>query len=108
MSISLDDAGWRPAPARHIPTLGIMKDELEPPRLQLTRICRAIRETAELRQEDIAALVGVTKGQISYLESGKSWPREANPFLDAYAKLDGTTISELWIRAIEAWRSSQP
>lgn len=79
--------------------------ELEPPRLQITRLCRSIRETAKLRQEDMGDLIadGRTKGQVSYYESGRVWPRDVDLYLDAYAQLAGTTRRELWRRALDLW-----
>lgn len=85
------------------------RESLEPPRIQVIRLCRSIRETAEIPQEAFARehLPGKGKSQVSYFEKGESWPRDAELFVEAYARLAGTTALELWRRALDLWATEE-
>jgi hypothetical protein len=81
----------------------------------LAQACRQIREEAGVHQIDIAALVrkpipgGGTKpsaiSSVYRFEIGTGWPRNADEYVNAYAKTAGLADPRLvWDRALALWR----
>jgi transcriptional regulator with XRE-family HTH domain len=73
----------------------------------LGRACQAARESAGLRQIDVATRAGVDDGMVSRFEAGKRVPREIDDLVAAYAIECEAAPYELWLAALDAWQAEQ-
>jgi transcriptional regulator with XRE-family HTH domain len=73
----------------------------------LGRVCFLARESAGLRQIDIALAADADDGIISRFESGKRVPRDLESLIAAYAKECGAAPETFWLDAIAAWVAEQ-
>lgn len=64
----------------------------------LSAIVRAVRVKRKLRQEDLASLVGVTRPQIAYWESGSHGLSEAS--LERIAGALGMSVRDLLVEGL--------
>lgn len=72
----------------------------------LGEAARRARETAGLRQIDIATTARVGHVTVSRFERGEAWPHRPDELVDAYAEELGVEAIDLWVAALEAWRCS--
>lgn len=70
----------------------------------LAHVCRQAREQAGRKRYHVAARVGHTEKTIERFETGRTWPKDIEAMVDAYAQEAGLEPVELWLRAIEYWR----
>lgn len=69
----------------------------------LSRTARHARETAGVRQIDIATAAGVAHSTVSYFESARGWPLDPDRLITAYAEETGVDARTIWKRALSAW-----
>jgi transcriptional regulator with XRE-family HTH domain len=74
----------------------------------LGRTCLLARETAGLRQIDIATAAGTDNGVVSRFESGERLPRDLDRLVAAYGSECGVEPYELWRQALDAWDAADP
>lgn len=55
----------------------------------------------------VASRANVSEGTISRFEAGKSWPRDLDQLLDAYASTRGCQAIDIWSEALYRWRQAQ-
>lgn len=72
--------------------------------LHLSTAAREARERAGLRQIDIATTAGVAHSTVSYFETARGWPMDADQLIAAYAEETGVAEREIWRRAMKGWR----
>jgi transcriptional regulator with XRE-family HTH domain len=72
---------------------------------QLGRACLRARETAGLRQIDIAIAAHTTDGVVSRFEAGQRLPRDLDRLVAAYASECDVEPYDLWIAALNAWQA---
>lgn len=70
----------------------------------LAEACRGVRELAHVSQSEVAELAGVQRSGIARFEDGKTWPRNPDRMVKAYALASGYGDSRrLWRIAIGLW-----
>lgn len=74
---------------------------------QLGLACRSARESAGLRQIDIATTAGTTHATVSRFEAGRRIPRDLDRLVAAYAEECEAAPYELWLAALDAWQREQ-
>lgn len=68
---------------------------------------KQLREAAERKQVHIAAGADVDQSTVWRFEKQKTFPRDINAVVDAYAEDLDTQPIEIWAHALELWRASQ-
>lgn len=74
---------------------------------QLGLACFRARESAGLRQIDIATVADVTHATVSRFEAGMRAPRDVDRLVLAYAVECGAAPETLWLEAIAEWLAEQ-
>lgn len=51
----------------------------------------------------VAAELGAAETTPSRFEHGQAWPENPDATINAYSRVTGVSVADLWLRAIEAW-----
>jgi hypothetical protein len=62
----------------------------------LAHVCWAARDSKKTSLARVAANAGVSEGVIKAFEEGRTWPKNVEAIVDAYAQLVGQKACEIW------------